>query len=277
MAQKQTEKVYINVDDYSLASYFVNVMRDDIELSKGTCFFAKVNKKLYLVTNWHIVSGRNADTNICLSNTCAIPNKLRVYLPRIIENKGVKYDPHVYLEIPLYDKDDNKRWLEKKVNGRTIDVALIPCGDIRDDLFYLPIEEAEEPFNEGVECFIASEIYIIGFPFGNDYGYIPIWKRASVASEPESDIEGLPYFFADTATKEGMSGSPVILYKDRAIKIMDKEKGNSYHKTKFVGVYSGRIGANADVRNDAQLGRVWKAKVIQEIIDENIKENESTL
>lgn len=270
--EKETDSI-INVDDYSLASYFVDVMRNEIKLCKGTCFFTKVYEKLYLVTNWHIVTGKNADTNKSLTDTCAIPNKLRVYLPSVIKDEGVKYDAEKYLEVPLYDKDDNKLWLDKKVNNRMIDVALIPCGDIK-DLFYIPIEEAEEPFNEGVKCFIASDIFIIGFPFGDDYGYTPIWKKASVASEPEIDVEGLPYFFADTATKEGMSGSPVILYKDRVAKIFDKERGASFHKTKFVGIYSGRIGANSDVRNDAQLGRIWKAKVIQEIVDENLIEED---
>lgn len=65
-----------------------------------------------------------------------------------------------------------------------------------------------------------------------------------------------------------MSGSPVILYKDRpAVLFSEKENKMSRHWTKFIGIYSGRIGADSEEKGDAQLGRVWKASVIQELID----------
>ena len=118
-------------------------------------------------------------------------------------------------------------------------------------------------------CVVPCKLY---FPFGKQTGYIPIWKKASVASEPELDVENLPYFFADTATRTGMSGSPVVLYKDRPITMInEKERKVSRHWTKFVGVYSGRIGADNETKGDAQLGRVWKPHVIQEMIACNNK------
>ena len=52
----------ILVDTYSMASYYVDIYRNDICLSNATCFFTKRNEKTYLVTNWHIVTGQNADT-----------------------------------------------------------------------------------------------------------------------------------------------------------------------------------------------------------------------
>ena len=258
----------IEVNQYSLASYYVDVMRNEIKLSNATCFFTKIDDQLYLITNWHVVSGQNADTLLSLSDTCAIPNKLRVYLPKAKDN-AIEYSNLHYVDVAIRDEDDNALWYEKRKDDRMIDVAVLPCN-INEDFYYLPIEDAEEPFNEGVTCAIASEIYIIGFPFSDEYGYTPIWKKASVASEPEIDINGFPYFFADTATKQGMSGSPVVLFKDRPATILNQtEHKISHHFTKFIGIYSGRIGANSESRNDAQLGRVWKAQVIKEIIDES--------
>lgn len=247
------------------------MISNENKITNATCFFTKRNEKIYLVTNWHVVAGKNADTGECLDKWARIPDKLRIYLPKLQENEEICYNSEYHIDVRLYDDEGNKLWLEKRVGNRWIDVAVIPCENF-DDYLYLPIEEAEEIFNENTKCFIASEIYIIGFPFGNDYGYRPIWKKASVASEPEINIEGLPYFFADTATKDGMSGSPVIIYEKRFNPVVDKEQRVTTHKTKFVGIYSGRIGANAISRNDAQLGRVWKESVIQEIIDENIGE-----
>ena len=259
------EKI-ITINPYSMASYYVDVFFNDIKLSNATCFFTKIKDTYYLVTNWHIVSGRNADTKECLNKMGSVPNKLRVYVPKEGDNSTISYCDSFYMDVELLDQDGNKLWYEMERNNRMIDVAIIPLKDIKG--ICTTIEQAEEPFNEQVHFEIASEIYIIGFPFGKQTGYIPIWKKASVASEPELDVEEMPYFFADTATKSGMSGSPVILYKDRpAVLFSEKEKKMSRHLTKFVGIYSGRIGANDIEKGDAQLGRVWKSSVIQELLD----------
>lgn len=260
----------ITINAYSMASYYVDILFNDIKLSNATCFFTKINDHLYLVTNWHVVSGRNADTKECLNKMGGVPNKLRVYVPKENDNSTFSYCDDFYMDIELLDQDGNKLWYEMQKNNRMVDVAIIPLKDVKG--ICTTIEQAEEPFNEQVHFEIASEIYIIGFPFGKQTGYVPIWKKASVASEPELEIEELPYFFADTATRSGMSGSPVILYKDRpAVLFNEKEKKISRHWTKFIGIYSGRIGADCAEKGDAQLGRVWKASVIQELIDNHEK------
>lgn len=256
----------INVNKYSLASYCVEIFFNDISLSTGTCFFTKRNGITYLVTNWHIVSGRNADTKQCLEATGAIPNRLRVFIAEDQGEGTARYHENSYIDIPLYDENDTPLWYELAIENRMIDVALIPLSNT--DFLHCTIEDAEEPFNEKVHYEIASEIFIIGFPFAKNTEFMPIWKKATVASEPEIDMDDMPYFYADTATKAGMSGSPVILYKDRPVIIVNEEENQiSRHKTKFIGVYSGRIGANSDTRNDAQLGRIWKESVIDRILE----------
>ena len=143
-----------------------------------------------------------------------------------------------------------------------VDVALIPIKEEEINGHHLTVEEAEEPFNEDTKVEIAEDVFIIGFPFGRIGGIVPIWKRGSVASEPILDMEDMPFFYVDTATKEGMSGSPVIYYKSRPMTLLGEGKMSRYF-TKFVGVYSGRLKTSAG--NDPQLGRVWKASVIAEI------------
>ena len=71
----------ITINPYSLTSYYVDILFNDKKLSNATCFFTQQNEKIYLVTNWHVVSGRNADTNVVMSPTGGVPNKLRVYVP----------------------------------------------------------------------------------------------------------------------------------------------------------------------------------------------------
>jgi hypothetical protein len=264
------EDKIVEINPYSQTSYCVEIFFNETLLSTGTCFFIERENKTFLVTNWHIVTGRNADTKEVIDTKyAAIPNKLRVYVPRDNGDGTAQYEDNSYIDIDLYDENDEPLWYEKSINDRMVDVALLPIEN--PDFCYMAIDAAEEPFNENVKIEITSEIYIIGFPFAKQTGYVPIWKKGSVASEPLIDMEGLPYFYADTATKEGMSGSPVVFYKDRPATIVNEQQRKiSRHWTKFVGIYSGRIGANSDTRNDAQLGRIWKVSVIDDILSDHM-------
>jgi hypothetical protein len=115
----------------------------------------------------------------------------------------------------------------------------------------------------------GDDAYALGYPLGLSGGEdFPVWKRASIASEPGLPIDGLPKILIDTATRQGMSGSPVIVIRRGLI---PKKSGDDLmigHAAKFLGVYSGRLG------NDllgAQLGIVWKSEVIDEIVDGRVR------
>ena len=151
----------ITINPYSLTSYYVDILFNDKKLSNATCFFTQQNEKIYLVTNWHVVSGRNADTNVVMSPTGGVPNKLRVYVPKQGSNSTLSFDDDFYMDVDLFDEDDNRLWYEKQENGRMIDVALVPLKETKGVI--TTIEEAEEPFNEKVPFEITSEIFIIGF------------------------------------------------------------------------------------------------------------------
>jgi hypothetical protein len=66
-----------------------------------------------------------------------------------------------------------------------------------------------------------------------------------------------------------MSGSPVVRRQYGQYQTEDGEFvviiGAA---TKFLGVYSGRIGADDELK--AQLGMVWKASVIEEIVSSGV-------
>jgi hypothetical protein len=75
--------------------------------------------------------------------------------------------------------------------------------------------------------------------------------------------------YIDSATRPGMSGSPVLLIEKRPACLFegDINKPNKFSRnyTKFVGVYSGRF---VDDELKAELGIVWKYTVIDEIISQ---------
>jgi len=172
-------------------------------------------------------------------------------------------------DVSLIDADENQLWLEHPTFKEQVDVVAIKV-EIPPDKLVFDIEHFIEPFNDDTTIRIKDDLFIIGFPFGiKGGGELPIWKRASIASEPDINLENLPKMFVDTATRPGMSGSPVFYKEKRPVGIGEGDPGSgkkfSWNLMNFVGIYSGRIGADDELM--AQLGVVWKSRVIDEIIN----------
>ena len=109
----------------------------------------------------------------------------------------------------------------------------------------------------------AMPVSIIGFPYGlATAGAWPIWKTGHIASDPDLDYDGRPAFLIDATTRGGMSGSPVVLRLSGGYNTKNgKQILAGGIATKFLGVYSGRIHA------DAEIGMVWRPHVINEILE----------
>ena len=263
--------MHTSYDQLSLASYFVKSRFNQQDLSKGaTCFFVKRKGELFLVTNWHVVSGRNFETKSHLDPSLGEPNNLLVMLHKNQETVELEE-----FSIALFDENGKPAWYEHRTFNSDVDVVAIKVT-LPENLIAFTVEEFIEPFNDQTTPRVKSDVFVIGYPFGLTAGEIfPIWKRASIASEPCIDIKGLPIIYVDTATREGMSGSPVVLYEKRAIAIFDEAKGQSNNYMAFVGIYSGRIGAGDELK--AQLGIVWKGSVLTGIIPLATSSAEDTL
>jgi hypothetical protein len=121
---------------------------------------------------------------------------------------------------------------------------------------------------------VGSDVFVLGYPFGIGPGALPIWKRGSIASEPEmTAIINQNHIFLDTASRPGMSGSPIIkrswgthFYENGDIKTETDSIA-----TRFVGVYSGRMVSNDPL--DAQLGLAWPAALVTEIVAGRKRDN----
>jgi hypothetical protein len=172
--------------------------------------------------------------------------------------------------LELFDESGQPQWLEHPVFGNRVDVVALKVAKLGDAQL---INQPLNTYSDFVDYLVAvgEDAFVLGFPLGLDGGpRLPIWKRASIATEPHYDLGGLPKLLIDTATRQGMSGSPVIaVRRGFATPQNAKDIGDSIFGTAetFLGVYSGRVG------NDglgAQLGVVWKASVIDEIIDGDV-------
>lgn len=246
----------IHVDEFTVAVSSLEMSYNETALSLGTCFFWSHKTKTYLVTNWHNVTGRNPLTGQHLSPTGGEPShvKFDVWVNRNLNQRG-----NVLLALRA---DGIPLWLEHPIHRQAIDVVCVELpNDISGHVF--PINERRL---DSLSCRIADEVFILGYPMGVGVERLPIWKRASVASEIDFDFEGLPKFLVDTASASGMSGSPVVRRTSGGGMMDDGSMTiTTGTMSKFVGVYSGRLTSGNAL--EAQLGLVWKAKVIEEIID----------
>jgi len=225
-------------------------------LGTGTGFVVKsASDKALLMTNRHNVTGRRQDDETPLSPTGGIPDSVR-----IVHNRKDKLGEWVLREEPLY-AGDQPRWIEHPSLGAKADFVALPLTAL-DDVELLPYDLA----NPGPELALnpAQTISVVGFPFGIQVGgSMAVWATGFVASEPDIDFTDLPIFLVDCRTRQGQSGSAVIIY-GRGGTYSTKGGGTAMiagEVIKLLGIYSGRINRESD------LGLVWKVEAIQELVD----------
>lgn len=256
------EEEIVLIDKLSVVSVFIEMYFNETKLAIGTAFFTERNNEKFLVTNWHNLSGRNSITKEPLDNiNLAIPNKIRVYHHDLKDLGNV-----IYQNYNLQNKDGQSLWFEHPIHTNKIDVAILPILT-KIDIYTIELAILESDPYDAWPIEVGEKLYVLGYPFGiTASAYFPIWKAATIASEPNINIEELPKFYIDTATKKGMSGSIVIQKERRAVAMMNKGQITSRFRVNFLGVYSGRV---LEPKNefDTQIGIVWKENCINEIIE----------
>jgi len=241
---------------------------NEAEMGVGTAFFYTAGNKDYLITNWHNVSGRRPWDKKVNSGRGAIPDNLVVRLPYDEQlQDGViarKWLPKV---LKLYADDEHYRpiWWEHPNHRFTIDAVAIELAALATTKA-VPAN-AESLALDKLSLTPGMDVFVLGYPRGiSGGGRLPIWKRGSIASEPDVNIDNLPKMYIDTATREGMSGAPVYaqevgFWAPEGKRFPDEGVFGKGHR--FIGIYSGRVGNDPFL---AQLGIVWKEEAIQEII-----------
>jgi len=228
-------------------------------LATATGFIVDRKGSHYLVTNWHVVSGRRTDTGQPLASTGAVPERLA-----IAHNVKGKLGTWTVREEPLYDGSGKPLWREHAKFGRKVDVVVLPLTQEADVDFY-----PYDPWSPGPGLAVAvtTGVSIVGFPFGvTGGGAAGVWVRGWIATEPSLDFDGRPAFLVDSRTRPGQSGAPVIVFQSGGAVAMADGGTTIYGGAveEFLGVYSGRINDQSD------LGYVWKASALQDIIDNGV-------
>lgn len=279
---------------YTQSPFQILMYDDNGLISTGTAFLYDYNDEVFLITNWHNISGKHFLSKEKLGARC--PTYLEAKFITYINSTQFTAISH---RIEIYE-DYQPVWLEHTTLGSTCDVIAIPIQkpDNIPEFMHHPsnlISKIRIPVKPGNNCFV------IGFPKSLSIGIgLPLWKSGFIASEPHYDvvINGeiskmgglkngleLPAIFIDTLTREGMSGSPVFAsyvgnwdmsnpYKEIDLTNPNFFKRNDValgeNRMEFIGCYSGRIGK---LEEGAALGLCWKDETIR-IICQNKKKGE---
>lgn len=261
-----------NVQALSFAVTRVQLFDERSCIGVGTAYFDKFGEKTYLITNWHCVTGRIPSNGRARSNDGRTPLSLVVLIPRS-ENGVLYYLNPVQYEVPV-EFGPGSPW-RMHPSGQKVDVVI---HEVREGLL-VPARVSCVSNNHSAIVQAGSEVFILGFPQGlQPTGTLPIWKRGSIATEPSVEADNEPCFWIDSATREGMSGSPVFVRRPSSSpsNFDDPELHSetlivpSQHLV-FCGVYSGRMSASDPL--EAQIGKVWRPECLKAILDSGIPLN----
>lgn len=253
------------LDPLSLSTVPVEAYYGERRLEgNATSFTWEQGGKYYLVTNWHVVTCCDAFTGNPRPGVEFPPSTLKVFF-----NSDARDYWKQAIDIPTRDHNNLPFWRIHPLHtiGKRIDIVVIPLDlDPRaQGVEFWPVNRIA---NTKLKMSIGMDVFILGYPFGLKLPAFPVWKRGSLASEPELiGLDGTHYYLVDTASRPGMSGSPVFLrsWKNHLLETgrPTTTQFDDIPIDRFIGVYSGRLFTQPD---EAQIAMVWDGRLIEQII-----------
>lgn len=258
------------IDDLSSRVGMIQAVCNGHVIGSATGFYIRRGLDVYLITNWHVLSGRRPSDNQPMDGRGAIPDKISIsWLSEKLNGGGV-------IEIDLNDESGNRRWLEHS-RGKEVDVAAIKIDSPVASSFQ--VLDIESLYSTDLLVQIGMQTVVVGYPFGIGTSLIghplPIWKTGHIASEPSFSYRDKEAVLVDVTGRSGMSGSPVFVrssgpYRLASSNVIVMSSGGV--ATKFLGVYSGRIttqmgeDTESDSHLSSELGLVWSPSTIDDIL-----------
>lgn len=263
---------------------------NDHQIANGASgFFYMHNGRPFLITNRHVVTGRDNFTNEKLDKKQGlIPDGITFQTGSVIKDQRENYiyTPLTIKKYQIKWKYNQPMWYEHRELNPIPDIAafdLISIFKGADKNSFPCINNANH--SQKITLAPANPVSVIGYPFGKAVANVlPIWVSGTVASEPKFNVDNIPAFYIDCRTNSGSSGSPVFLYSTQGSVQLDDEptkqsdevysmkgkKGHIYGSFanpvhRFVGIYSGRINRNSDI------GYVWRSELINQICSNGIQ------
>lgn len=254
------------INSLSICSVMLEMYFGDQLLAKGTGWFWRLSDGVALVTAWHNFSGLHHTMRKPISRLGGVPDRVRY---RYMARSPQQFQD---AEVPLYldGERTQPRWFVHPTCGSYFDMAFLGLhmtgGDVACVNDTIPIMRSSgHP---------GYDVFAVGYPQGvRMVGVFPVWKRGTIASNPDFPVEGLPKFYVDMAGRGGLSGAPVYRVQQGVV-IEETAEGKSFrvgNKVEFLGLYSGRaadqLPPEAKSGESTDLGFVWQAKFVEEMLN----------
>lgn len=245
----------IRISKPSHQSLYIEMRANGHTIARGTAFVASSSSgRNFLLTNRHNVTGRHQETGeILCKKTAAVPDSLVVW-----HNSSAGLGKFIGIDVPLL-AGDAPQWIEHPVLRESADFVALPITLCQEVALY----PYQPEYLAHMNIAPAEAVSVVGFPFGERTGAsFAVWATGFVATEPEIDHGDRPVFLIDCRSRKGQSGSPVIQYHSGG-GVITHENGTEVVSpiSRLLGIYSGRINDESD------LGVVWKAYAIAELLD----------
>jgi len=253
------------IHQYSFNVYKLHIISHETKqlISTATGFIGKKERRYYLITNKHVVTGKHPTTNLLLDEKGRVPAYLKFEIPALKRDgeKIVKIQGKQILPFPIYNDVVSildSLWVEYP-NDPTVDLA---CMDITEKILpiisqgYVDMAFDLDNFEE-YPFKVMERVIVVGFPARESTlpNNFLVYKSAYIASEP--DVTNLkPYILIDGKTKSGMSGSPVVVHHSPEASAGPKGLELRFNKYSLIGLYSGRDVTDKTL-TEAELGLMW--------------------
>ncbi len=273
-------------------------------MADATGFLFRFRERLHLVTNWHVVSGRDAFDGTFLDKNNRMPMTLKVMmLLCLVTDDDLAPTISIPLELPLRREDESgariPTWRQHPL-GETVDVVAMDVDwefrrewmldHMRTPGYWNSPEgcykSGNKPANERNDINpqgtsdapfgFDSEVLIVGFPSLPlmPPRPSPMSKKGTVASPTRGLYEGgeellLPGFYLDILTRPGFSGSPVFWRAAGALFQTPKTGGIGAFSTTSPPRYS-FVGIYSSRVKDQETGEpiygiCWKKDAIEAV------------
>jgi len=213
-------------------------------LTGATGFFFERERRLYLVTNRHVLIDRP---------TGHLPDRLEIELHADAAN----LTRAAVLSVLLY-RDGESVWHQGGDASGDIDVAVIELNRAA-----LPDAVELRCFTPGhlqrslQEVKVGTPLLVVGFPLGfhDTLHHLPVVRQAVIASAFGLRFQGQGYFLTDARTHRGTSGAPVVMQDDGSDPALP---------WKLLGVHSARMDMGGRDRRVDSLGLncAWYADIL---------------
>jgi hypothetical protein len=287
-----TEHVLDQIDPLNFTTVRIGPFFNDLKLGDATGFFfyglLEGKPNLWLVTNWHVLSGRNAlDPTIVLHRQGSVPNRLRLSLilrPGQPEYNQPLYDPPPQLlnqqqTSELYENNGSASWYQHPIKN-VCDVGVLNARPFVERFLIHGINQIAEQNDMAIQQ--GNAVFILGYPLGfSHFIDTPIWKSGCIASEPhletvEETAIGGGRVIIDATTRQGMSGAPVIMREKTHYLAENGEIIQHANATRWIGIYASRpnilIGAAlSDEDRRPEIGYFYKSGAVQKTITDGIR------